>query len=249
MKRAAESEMKMMDKRVKVNIYGDSLMRATVMDDNSRYHSLVGAYLERLSGEYDIVFRNRARFGITVEKGSRVLEKDLAAGLDCDYAVLEFGGNDCSFCWEAVAKNPEEEHLPFTPREMFEATLADMVKKVEAAGVVPVLVTLPPIDAQRHLEHVGKTEQARKNILQWLGDTQMIYRFHELYSQTVAGLAHRAGAILVDVRSRFLCRHDLKQLVGDDGVHPSATGYEVVVAAFADFIRAHRSQPPRLVYA
>lgn len=227
---------------IKVNIYGDSIMRGTVIDENSRYHSVMNSHLEQLQGQHNIEFRNRARFGITVEKGFEILKKDLERGLDCDYAVLEFGGNDCSFLWQDIAKDPKQNHQPLTPRESFASVLAQMVEMVKAAGITPVLVTLPPIDAQRHLQHIGKTDEERQNILQWLGDANMIYRFHEMYSRTVEGIAAKAQTLLVDVRMNFLDRHDLTELIGQDGVHPSTKGYELYIKAFTDFIHAQRGQ-------
>lgn len=231
-----------------VNMYGDSLLRGTVIDENMRYHATIPQLLEKLGDKFGLLFKNRAHFGSTITRGDGVLQKDLNNGLGCGYALVEFGGNDCSFAWDEVAADPFADHKPFTSLESFKETLTGMVQKLEAEPVTPVLMTLPPLDAERHLQFIGKTEAARKNILQWLGDVQMIYRFHELYSLAVAQVAKQTKAILVDVRQRFLGRHDLRSLVGLDGIHLSEKGYGIMAQAFADFIQARRTQPPRLVY-
>lgn len=237
-----------MQDKVKVVIYGDSIMRATVLDDSNRYRATISDILERLDGEYQIAFKNRAHFGITCTRGADLLERDLKKGLDCDYAVVEFGGNDCSFLWEEVARDPDYDHQPNTAVQTFGETLTAMVEKLRGAGVTPILMTLPPVDAERHLYFIGRDDIGRKNILQWLGDAHMIYRFHELYSRTVEAVARATGAILVDVRGRFLDKHNLKELLGEDGIHLSEKGYEIIGETFSDFIRAHRTEPPRLVY-
>lgn len=231
-----------MSEPVRVNIYGDSIMRATVIDEELRYHSTIAELLRRMGECFGLAFKCRARFGSTVAKGRQVLERDLAAGLDCGYAVLAFGGNDCSFNWEAVAKAPGTEHRPFTELEDFRRHYTEMALALQHEGVQPVLMTMPPLDAERHLHFIGKTDEGRQNILGWLGDAAMIYRFHELYSHAVEEIAHKTKALLVDVRQRFLQRHDLGRLLGLDGVHLSPAGYQLVYEAFADFVRSYRMQ-------
>lgn len=235
--------------QVKANIYGDSIMRGTVMERGNRYRATISQMLQQLAGQFGIQFQNRAHFGITVEKGSQLLQKDLQRGNLCDFAVVEFGGNDCSFAWDEVAAAPEKEHLPFTDIDTFRSTYMGMVERLKDAGVTPVLMTLPPLDAERHLDFIGDTPEKRRNILQWLGDTQMIYRFHELYSRTVEQIALLTNSILVDVRNRFLDKHNLKELLCEDGVHPSPAGYAIVLQAFDDFIAQHRRNPGQMVFA
>ncbi len=233
-----------MQEPIKVTIYGDSLMKGTVIDDKQRYHATISDFLLRLAGRFGLDFCNRAKFGVTIGRGCRLLERDLEKGLNGQYALLEYGGNDCSFHWDQVAEDPTANHRPFTEPEVFQQTLTGMVGSLCAAKVQPVLMTLPPIDAERHLAFVGKTEAAQANILRWLGDVQMIYRFHELYSNIIAQVARQTGALLVDVRQRFLDRHDLRRLVGIDGVHLSREGYKEVTGAFDDFIAARRRPAP-----
>ncbi len=238
----------MMEQKIKVNIYGDSIMRGTVIDESLRYRATISRLLAELSDEYALDFKNRAHFGLTVERGEELLERDLATGLDCEYALVEFGGNDCSFLWDEVAQDPALDHQPNTAVLNFEQTITEMVEKLQGARVTPILMTLPPVDSERHLHFIGKDDTGRRNILQWLGDTHMIYRFHELYSRTIADVARKTGAILVDVRKRFLDKHNLKELVGMDGIHLSEKGYRLVCEAFADFIRSHRRNPGQLVF-
>ncbi len=230
---------------IAVNIYGDSLMRGTVIDENRRYHSTIGNLLSRLAGRFGLAFNNKARFGITIDKGERILKNDLRAGLGCDFALVEFGGNDCSFMWQEIGADPARDHQPFTRLEAFEETCHEMVRSIRQAGAQPVLMSLPPLDAEKHLAFISGGEETRRgNILRWLGDVQMIYRFHELYSNTVVKIAERTGALLVDVRARFLDKHNLREWVGADGAHPTHKGYQLICETFADFITARRKLLP-----
>lgn len=228
-----------------VNIYGDSIMRGTVIDDNHRYHTTISDLLRHLTGSFDILFKNKARFGITVTRGQQILEKDLRTGLACDYALLAFGGNDCSFNWAEVSANPQLEHQPATDPEEFGQRLLVMALQVKQGGATPILMTLPPLDAERHLDFISKGND-KKSILAWLGDVQMIYRFHELYSSAIHRVAKTTHSLLVDVRAAFLDKHNIHQLVGQDGVHPSPAGYSLICQTFDDFITQRRKLQPQL---
>lgn len=226
-----------MPKETNIKIYGDSIMRGTVMDENGRYHASMGSLLRPLEEKYTLKISNRSRFGLTVDKGKALIEKDLRENNTSKYALIEFGGNDCSFHWDKIAEDPSQDYPPLTERNIFIQTYLDIIKLLKKEGVTPVLMTLPPVDGERHLHFIGKTPKGRANILRWLGDSQTIYRFHELYSATVMQIAHQTGSFLIDARSYFLSNHSIKNLIGPDGVHLTPQGYGVLAQAIGDFIR------------
>ena len=172
---------------------------------------------------------NRAHFGYTVDKGQTVLRKDLQKGLDCDIAVIEFGGNDCDFNWSEVARAPESVHHPHTPIGQFLDAVSQMAKSLKDAGVKPVLMSLPPLDAQRYLNFIGRLGNNTTNILHWLGDVNRIYRYQEMYSNQISRLAAKLNLPLIDVRSRFLDRRDCGQLIARDGIHLTEAGYRLLL--------------------
>lgn len=223
---------------MKIQIYGDSIMKAVLVDSNFKYKPASKAFLEQLEQDTGIEAVNRAHFGYTSTRGQAVLQRDLDKGLDCQLALLEFGGNDCDHNWSQVAEHPEEEHHPNTPLQAFLETLRSMAQSLLSAGVQPVLMTLPPLDAQRYLDFIGRLGSDTKNILSWLGDVQMIYRWQEMYSNAVAQLAAQMNLPLADVRSRFLSRRDYGSLVARDGIHLTEAGYGLVFQTFRDTILA-----------
>ena len=123
-----------------------------------------------------------------------------------------------------------------------------MVQRIKQFEITPVLVTMPPLHAERHLDFVGKNEEGRQNILRFLGDAGMIYRFHEMYSNAVAQCAEKTNCILMDVRKRFLDKRNFQDLIGLDGVHLSQQGYRLYTQAFAEFIEERKKNPSQRVF-
>ena len=216
-----------------ITIYGDSIMRGTVPDANYNYQFKFQQFLSKFLETCSASIVNRAQFGATISKGIKTIERDISRGKPSEYALVEYGGNDCNFDWAAIASQPDQEHYPVTSLDVFVNSLDKITSMLERSGVKPVLMTLPPIDAERYFDFICKDGLSRKDILHWLGgDVQLIYRFHELYSNTISKFASENGYKLIDVRSAFLTKHNLKELISGDGIHPSEKGYDLICQVF-----------------
>ena len=227
---------------VDVCIYGDSLMKGTVPTGAGRYQFTIGQYLEPLCSRFSLNVLNRARFGAPVTKGAAQLNQDLSRSIAGRYTLLEYGGNDCNFDWAAVSAAPEGEHHPKTPLALFLNTLSNMADTLLRAGSRPVLMTLPPIDAERYLDFIVSRGSSRSSILRWLGDVQRIYRTQERYSNAIADVAQRYDLPCIDVRSLFLESRQFPQLISQDGIHPSESGYQLLYQTLAGFFRTALSE-------
>ncbi len=225
---------------MKAIIYGDSVMKGTVLDSSFHYRAVMDDTLKLFRNLFHVEAENRSRFGITVNKGYDILKSDLSSGRKAEYTLIEFGGNDCNYKWNEVSLDPEREHIPYTVLNSFMDTYKAMIRAIKANGSKPILMTLPPIDAERYLDFLTRAETGndKNRLLKFLGDVQMIYRFHESYSHAVEIIANENNCDLVDVRSYFLDKHNYRSLMCIDGVHPNENGYSLVLQAFTDFAKS-----------
>lgn len=217
-----------------MHIFGDSLMKGTVINGDFRYRATMRRRLERFGQRFPVEIYNHSRFGITVEQGRELLDDEINSGMACDYVLLEFGGNDCNFDWQQVAANPGGEHCPMTRIERFKQVLSGMVRSVKGVGAQPVLMTLPPICASKYLDYLADRGHDKAKLLQWLGDREMLYRFHEMYSRAVEAVAAKLNALLMDVRTPFLSNRNYHSMIGCDGLHLSEEGYDYLEQLLTD---------------
>lgn len=225
----------------KVYIYGDSLLKATVPDEEMRYHFRLPEIMAHYS-DRQVQVTSRAKMGATVKKGLSLVQHDVQRGLAADYALVSYGGNDSDFDWVAVAAAPAGEHLPRTSPDVFHRTLGEILSLLRQQGVQPVLMSLPPVEPRRYLDFICRDGLDRSAILRWLGDEGMIYRHQELYSDMVTTVAYETGTPLIPVRQVFLADHRMNDLLSPDGIHLTMEGYGRLFDTLADWLRQRIQQ-------
>ena len=219
----------------KIEVFGDSIFKGIQINPlNKRYHVNNTIDVEMLSETFSLSIVNRAKLGCTVTKGAVLLEKYLAEAPDCSAILMDFGGNDCDFNWKSISENPEAAHEPHTPLHTFVEVYTDMIEKIKAKGIRPVITTLPPLEPQRYFDWFCKGLN-RENILRWLGDVNAIYRYQELYSRTVEEIARNSGAMLVDLRGAFLREKYMGRFLCEDGIHPNTEGQRLITQELKRF--------------
>lgn len=223
-----------------VCIFGDSVAKGVVLDSISKkYVILRDSFASRVQTGEHFEVKNYSRFGSTITKGQEILSKRIDELKEYDYVALEFGGNDCDFNWAKVAEAPQGNHVPNTPIPLFEQVYLQMIREVRNAGSRPVILSLPPIDAKRYFAWISRGLNAQ-NILNWLGDVERIYRWHEMYNVAVMRVAVKTGVPLIDISSAFLetCRY--QSLICDDGIHPNEQGHELIARIITEEVSRYR---------
>lgn len=211
-------------------------MKGTVVEDDLKTHTVMENTLTKIHDSYNIDVANRSRFGITIKMGKQILERDIKKGLDCQYALIEFGGNDCNYRWEYISKDPNGTHEHLTPFEEFKENYSSIIALLKEKGIKPIGMSLPPLDADKYFNFLVDRGNDMKNLMKWLGDTSTLYRCQERYSNAVTKIAKAAGILFVDVREYFLDSHNFKSLMCIDGIHPNENGHKLIHQAFDEYL-------------
>lgn len=221
-------------------VVGDSLSRGVVYnEDKHRYCFLKDSYINLMGEILMPQVYNTAKFGTTVRYGQKVLAEELSKR-NPDVVLIEFGGNDCDFDWEEIARHPDDAHDPKTPLREFETRLTQTVQLVRGAGKIPLLMNLPPLNAPDYFAWFTQGDAKKGGeILKWLGDVGKIYWWHERYSATIGRVARRTGTKLIDVRGEFLAEEDFRRYLCVDGIHPNERGHRLIAKAVRDFARRY----------
>ena len=222
-----------------ITTFGDSIMGGIVLDPKSatcspRYTLLENSFSARCASALGIEIKNHGRFGSTTRHGLREVERWREQVVQSDFVVMEFGGNDCDFRWADVSADPDGQFEPNTPESQFLSTYRDMISYAREKGATPVIASLVPIDADRYMNWITRN-LSYQNILHWLGDVAMLSRWQEYYSRMAERLAYETGCPLLDLRGAFLQTRSYKNLIGEDGIHPTKMGHELIDRTLTEF--------------
>lgn len=221
-------------------VSGDSISKGVVYDEEKcKYTVLEDNYVSILQRKLKGVVFNLSKFGATITKGVNKLNRAFSEN-NADIVLIEFGGNDCDFNWDEIALNPEKDHLPKTDLNMFENMLKETIYKLKSCKVIPVLMTLPPLNADNYLKWISKNNPlAEKNILKWLGSVTKIYWWQERYNSTILKIAEETQTKWIDIRGAFLQHPDFTRFLCKDGIHPNKEGHIVIADKILDYIKTY----------
>lgn len=223
-------------------LFGDSISKGVVYDEKKqKYVTIKENYASIIQGKLNGNLCNGGRFGNTITRGIERIDNDVLK-YNPDIVLIEFGGNDCDFNWDEIAKDPSGEHSPKTDFNIFQKSLCYLIDFFKSHNVIPVLMSLPPIDSERYFDTVShKNETNAANILKWLGSKNKIYWWHERYNSAILGAAQNCEVPLIDIRGGFLEYPDYTQFICDDGIHPNEMGHKIIANRIIDYISDYYS--------
>lgn len=225
-----------------ITLLGDSISKGVIYDEKkNKYVLLKDSFCNIVQKNLSVAVNNAGKFGSTIIKGSKKLYEVLTKDTP-DIVLIEFGGNDCDFNWEEVALKPYEEHEPNTPLMVFENTLKNLICSLKSKNVIPVLMTLPPLDSERYYRWISKKgEDYAQNILAWLGSINTIYNWQDTYNSIIINLAKETQTRLIDVRSEFLKKENYSDYLCSDGIHPNEKGHKLIADKILNYIENNYS--------
>lgn len=218
-----------------INVFGDSLSKGIVLDDDSKKYKISdNNAVDVFSRNMPVSVKNYSRFGCTTDKAVKIADGVFNNGLENDLFLVEFGGNDCDFNWDIVAENPTNKDIkPSVSLEQFKVNTQIIIDKLRKLGKRIAIMSLPPIDANKYFKWISKGDKQRAaNILQFLGDVNFIYRHQELYAVAFKQIAIDNNIPVVPVRETLLDIHKLSDYICEDGIHLNEQGQAVVESVF-----------------
>lgn len=224
-----------------VTAFGDSIMKGVVLLNSTcqslpKYSLTPNSFARRCEQKLNIRIENFSKFGGTVRYGLEMVKKHEEEIANADYAVFEYGGNDCDYRWNEIAETPEAAHLPRTTLPDFRMLYRNIIDFVKSKGTVPVLMSLPVIDDVRFFNQISRGLN-RENILKWLGGaTGHITNWHEMYNIEVFRLAREKRVPIIDITTPFLERTDFREYLCDDGMHPNEKGHLLIAETVNRYI-------------
>lgn len=218
----------------RILIFGDSIMRGVYYSEEAGRHKLYGERLKNLKETgWDV--KNCSIMGATIGTGRELIAKRLTNPAENTTVIFEYGGNDCDFRWCDISENPKGEFSPNTPYEKFVSTYGECIEYARRLGAKVHICNLVPLDSDKYMNWISRGLN-HENIRSWLGDTSMLYRWHEYYNRTAEMIAYKFSCPLIDIRSPFLLSHNYSNLLSPDGIHPTVEGHHVIDRLIAEAI-------------
>jgi len=217
--------------------FGDSITKGIIYDEEKlKYSTSKDNFTSILENKIKGQVYNAGKFGSTIIRGVSKMYKDVIKKSP-DIVLIEFGGNDCDYNWDDIAKNPDNEYKPNTDISTFHETLCAMIYTLKNNHILPVLMTLPPLDPLKYFKWITKEDSfAEENILHWLGTKDSLFNWHSSYNNIIRDVANETKTIMIDVRTEFLNSNDYSQLLCKDGIHPNTQGQSLIANVILKFI-------------
>ena len=219
----------------KIIALGDSIIKGVVLniESNGKLHYALSDrnIVDQVANKTNHEAINLGKMGCTIEVGEKILDRHLGDIENAQYALLCYGGNDSDYNWRAIAQSPRGEHQPKTPISIFEKTYARIIDKVRQAGLTPIVMSMPAMDAERYYQFFTSvfSDEEKRNVSRWLKNgTDAIWAGHELYNDAIKRVAAATDAILVDVSKAF---SQPDKYLCIDGIHVNAMGQTKIAAA------------------
>lgn len=216
---------------------GDSIIKGVVLvrdGEQSKYTLAVRSIVDLCAERLHVIPLNLGKMGCTILSGEQVIDRFWSRISGSKYVLLEYGGNDSDFFWSRIADDPHSNHQPRTPLDVYESAYERVINKIRLAGAEPVVLSLPPLDADRYFElfSAGWSDRQRQNVIGWLGgSTAGIVSGHELYNMATWKVAGRTGARWIDVTTDWLLTHHYQDMLCEDGIHPNEQGQKLIAEA------------------
>lgn len=217
-----------------ITLFGDSILYGIIVNpDTLKYAKSPGYDLRKEAEKLGFDLLNVSQMGRNSAEGIEAVELYLTRHPAPDYAIIEFGGNDCDRNWAEIARG-DRGRVKLTETQ-FKQNLLNMVSTLSSRGTKVALMNMPPVSSEPFFNWVAPTEDAKRAVQAYLGDVEQIYKTHENYSNIISELAHELNIPLIDARGKF---NNDTTLLCIDGVHPNPDGYKLIKQSLIEYLKS-----------
>lgn len=213
---------------MKLAAFGDSITAGQYLAESE-------TFVSKLASRFGMEAVNAGVPGNTTGQGLARFERDVLERRP-DICIVAFGMNDHVNTAPETAK---------TPLPAFRANLTQIVERLRAAGIAPLLCTVNPI-----IEGDAQLYYYSRHPREWYRNPDGAQAWIDLYNEAIRDVAQLTATPLADVDIRWRryvaeggSLNDLLRTVENsgkaDGVHPTAEGQDLFAACIGEVLAAH----------
>lgn len=220
-----------------LHIYGDSLLRGVIRDENGAYHSSEYIGFAEIGKRHSVTIKNMSMPTFTSVQISEWMKRSFAYDCPPEAVLIECGGNDCDMDWKAVATDPSAPHTTRVSYDGFISAYTGMIEFLRSYGCEPIIGILPPFSPRKYCDFLVNSGIDRA-VIEKMSDVDGGF----------GGRHVRINAGIREIAAKYRCRaveigkffpHDPVQIdavIGCDGIHPNSEGYALVGKAIDEFL-------------
>lgn len=218
-----------------ITLFGDSILYGIVVNHNNLKYAKCPDYdLRQVGANFDYDLLNISQMGRNTREGVEVVKEYLTRHTAPEYAIIEFGGNDCNRDWIKLQNGGSGEVT--VPIDEFCQNLKAMIDVLSSHGSKVALMNMPPVESTLFLDFVSISDSGKAIIEAFLGDVEQIYINHENYSKAIESLASSLNVPLIDIRAPFAKPYS--DCLCIDGVHPNQKGYQLIKEKLIEYLKS-----------
>lgn len=191
-----------MEQKLRIAVYGDSLMKGTLPDEQLRYHFHTDLFEAPLAG-VDAKVTNKSVFARPRARASRSCSATSRAATAMTGRSSSMAATTATMTGQTWPPTPSSTMTPWCWRMNSAQISRPSCRCCVGAGVRPIFTTLPPIDEVKYLACIDHNGASAAGVMQWLGDVRRIYRTQERYSGLVCTIAAELDVPCVDPARAF----------------------------------------------
>ena len=218
-----------------ITLFGDSILYGIVVNpDNLKYAKCPDYDLRQVGANFDYDLLNISQMGRNTSEAIMVVKEYLTRHPAPEYAIIEFGGNDCNRDWGKIQNGGSGEVK--IPIDEFCKNIKTSIDLLHSHGTKVALMNMPPVESLPFLDFVSTSDSGKATIKAFLGDVEQIYINHENYSKAIEALATELNIPCIDIRSAFSKPYSDYLCV--DGVHPNQKGYQLIKEKLIEYLKS-----------